>query len=136
MPRIFVDFTEEETSWNGELGSVEIRDHDGLSGTDMAIGFGDHELVVTVNQLITLYDVLDAWMHAGPLTEVGAVRGRVHNALRELINDRNTLAKAFGVGFTQEQFVHEFEEYVRCQGLRFRMTGDEPAFERKPRGTL
>ena len=133
MARIFIDLTEDETHWNGEI-EVQIIDRDGLSGTDMALAIGHHQIVLTISQAVTLYDLLDGWMHSGGRMEVGAVRRRVHEAVRGLIADRKgVLGRLFTPTFTEESFVREIEEYLRLNGLRFRITGEEPAFARSPR---
>lgn len=133
MARIFIDLTDDESHWNGEI-AVQIVDRDSLSGTDMALAIGSHEIVLTVSQAVTLFDKLDQWMNAGALREVGGVRRRVHEAIRALVEDRKgVFGKLFGATFTQETFVHEVEEYLRMNGLRFRMTTEEPAFGSPPR---
>lgn len=125
MPRIFIDLTEDESHWNGEIG-IRIANPDDLGGHNMALAIGDHQIVLSITQAITLFDLLDGWLNAGPVREVGAIRGRVLGAVRELVKDRNGIFKRFFTPtFTEETFVHELEEYIRLQGLRFRLTGDE-----------
>lgn len=131
MARIFIDLTEDEAHWNGDI-PVRVSDRDDLGGAHMAIEIGDHQLVASQTQLITLYELLDGWMNAGPVREVGGVRRRLHAAFRELIeNRRGTLGKIFGPTFTEDTFINELAEYIELQGLRFRVTGDEPAFNPK-----
>ncbi len=129
MSRTYIDVTEEESHWNGETG-IAIRDSDGITGHDMSLAFGDVELVLTVSQAVTLFDLLDGWCNGGPIREVGGVKRRIHDALRELVKDRGGLFKRlFGTTYTEENFVVEIQEYIKMQGLRFRMKGDEPAFD-------
>lgn len=128
MTRIFIDLTEDEAHWNGAI-AVSVKDHDDLSGSDMAIAFGEHQLVLTQTQALTLFELLDGWMNGGPVKEVGQVKKRLHAAFLELIADRRgTLGKIFGPTYTEGAFVNDLADYIRAQGLRFRMTDDEPAF--------
>lgn len=128
MARIFIDLTEDEAHWNGDI-PVRVADRDDLGGDAMALEIGAHQIVASQTQLLTLFEVLDGWMNGGPVREVGGVKRRLHAAFRELINDRRgTLGKIFGPTFTEDTFCDELAEYIKLQGLRFRVTGDEPAF--------
>ncbi len=128
MSRIFIDLTGDEHHWNGDI-PVSVREHDELSGADMAIAIGDHQIVLTVSQVVTLFEVLDGWLNGGPVKEVGGIKQRLHAALHHLVEDRRgVFRKMFGPTFTEEQFVGLLVEYIGLQGLRFRVTGDEPAF--------
>lgn len=134
MPKIFIDVTGDEHHWNGHIDNVAIAEPDGLSGTDMALRFGDHEIVLTVNQAITLFDVLDAWLNAGPIREVGAIRKRVHLAVRDLLQDREKEFRRLFTGtYSEEAFVREVEEYLRLHGIRYRVADEERAAETKRR---
>lgn len=126
MATVFVDLTGEESHWNGETGAT-IADNDGLTGHDHALRLrNDVEIVLTTPQLITLYDTLDAWVHGGPIKETGAVRGRVQKALVECLTDNNLkITNKSGDFRTHEGFAHMLEEYMRMNGVRFRITGDE-----------
>lgn len=131
MARIFIDLTEDEQAWNGDI-PVKVDDSDDLSGAHMALTIGAHQIVASQTQLITLFEVLDGWLNGGPIKEVGAIRKRLHAAFRELIEDRRgTLGKIFGPTFTEDTFINELAEYIALQGLRFRVTDDEPAFNPK-----
>lgn len=141
MPKIFIDVTGDETHWNGHIDHVAVMEPDGLSGTDMALRFGDHEIVLTVNQAITLFDVLDAWVNAGPIREVGAIRKRVHSAVRDLLQDRQKEFRRLFTGtYSEEAFVREVEEYLRIHGIRYRLAeeanGDETRVRRARRSTV
>lgn len=122
MPRCFVDLTEDERFWNGEI-AVRVEAADSLSGAHMALAIGtDVEIVLTISQCVTLFDVLDAWLNNGPVREVGGIRRRLFEAIRELVKDREIgTKKLFSNGYTQEAFVHELEEYIKLKGLRFRL---------------
>lgn len=124
MARIFIDVTDEERHWDGVTG-VTLREHDGLSGHDMALAIGDVEVVLSISQAITLFDVLDAWVNAGPAREIGAVHGRVLTALKECMKDHGLKVSAAGEARSHEGFAHMIEEYMKLHGLRFRMTGDD-----------
>ena len=131
MARIFIDLTEDEAQWNGDI-PVAIAEPDALGGAHMAIDIGGHQIVVSTTQAITLFELLDGWLNGGPVREVGGVRKRLHAAFRQLIEDRRgTLGKIFGATFTEDTFVNELAEYIELQGLRFRVTGDEPMFNPK-----
>ena len=127
MARILIDCTEDERQWNGEI-DVRVVDGDSLSGTNMALVFGDHELIVTVNQAITLFDRLDDWMNNKPLNAFGAVRGRVKYAIEEMSKDRKGIFdQMFKTKFySEEQFISEFMDYIKMSGLRFREVGEDP----------
>lgn len=136
MARILIDLTEDESHWNGEI-AVRVSDSDSISGDNMAFVIGDHEIVFTINQAITLFDLLDAWMHGGPLREVGAIRGRVRKAIRQLIEDTRGapyVNKLFTPTYSEDRFVAELEEYIRVYGgLRFRLAADaEPLTDDAP----
>lgn len=124
MAQTFIDLTDEERHWNG-MNGVTLREHDGLTGHDMALAIGDVEIVLTITQAITLFDTLDAWVNAGPARELGAVRGRVLTALKECIKDHNLKISAGGDARSHEGFAHMIEEYMKMHGLRFRLTGDD-----------
>lgn len=124
MAKIFFDLTDEEHHWNGETG-VTLRERDGLTGHDIALALGDAEIVLSLTQAITLYDTLDAFVHAGPARELGAVRGRVLTALKECFADHKLKVSAGGDARSHDGLAHMIEEYMRMHGVRFRLTGDE-----------
>lgn len=129
MARIFIDLTEDEEHWNGDI-PVAIHESDDLGGANMALGIGDHQIVLTTTQAITLFELLDGWMNGGPVRETGGVKRRLMAAFRELIEDRRgTLGKIFGPTFTEDVFCGELADYISRQGLRFRVTGEEPDFD-------
>lgn len=126
MPRILIDFTEDETHWNGDVAAR--IDADSISGGNVAIAMGEHELIFTVNQGVTLFDLLDAWLHGGPIREVGAIRGRLRVAIRQLVEDARGAPfaqKLFTPTYSEDRFVATLEEYIRVfGGLRFRLSDD------------
>jgi hypothetical protein len=132
MAQIIIDLTGDEWHWNGEI-DVKLANEDSLTGCNMALCFGDHELVLTTTQAITLFDILDVWLNAGPIREIGAVERRIHDGIAELVKDRATLKKMFSQFYTEENFVRELIDYLKMAGLRFRMTGDEPLMSREPK---
>ncbi len=133
MARIFIDLTEDEQHWNGDI-PIGVAERDDLGGADMALTIGNHQIVATQTQLITLFEVLDGWMNGGPVREVGGIRKRLHAAFRQLIEERRgTLGKIFGPTYTEDTFIDELAEYIGLQGLRFRVSGDEPAFRPEKR---
>jgi hypothetical protein len=131
MARIFIDLTEDEAHWNGDI-PIRVAENDDISGSDMALEIGGHQIIASRTQLMTLFEVLDGWMNGGPVREVGGIKKRLHAAFRELIESRRgTLGRIFGPTFTEDTFINELAEYIALQGLRFRVTGDEPAFNPK-----
>lgn len=126
MSAVFIDLTDEERHWNGEIGVVVV-DSDGLKGRDPALRIGKEvEIVLSVSQMVTLFDTLDAWLNGGPLREVGAVRARVQTALVEFLKDHQLkITNKSGDLRSHEGFAHTMEEYMKMHGLRFRLTGDE-----------
>lgn len=126
MTRIFIDITDMENHWNGATG-VAVLDRDNLSGTDMAIAFGDHQLVLTLTQIITLYEILDERLNGGPVTKVGEITKRVRSAV-DVITDENPVRfkRLWNDLYTREDFARQFADAVKLQGLRFRMTGEAP----------
>ena len=124
MAIVFIDLRDAERHWDGENG-VQVLDRDGLDGCDMALRAGDVEIVLSINQAITLYDVLDAFVNAGPIREVGAVRSRVRAAITDLLNDNAIrLTRASSDLVSSDGFARMFEEALRDKGVRWRLTGD------------
>jgi hypothetical protein len=122
---ILIDLTEDETYWNGEI-DVKVVDQDSLTGMNAALAIGQHEIILTVNQAITLYDMLDAWLFATPRVEVGAIRGRVAKAIEELLNDHKVRLTKGSVEFlSSSSFAFAFEQYLRNHGVRYRLAGDD-----------
>lgn len=126
MPQTFIDLTDAERHWNGE-NDVTIAEGDGLTGNDLALRIGrEVEIILTITQMITLFDTVDAWVNGGPAKEMGAVRGRVQKALVEFLKDHDLkVTNKSGDLRTHEGFAHTMEEYMRLHGVRFRLTGDE-----------
>ncbi len=125
MTRIFIDVTEEEQQWNGETG-IRIASSDDLSGSDMAIAFGDHQLVLTTSQCVTLYELLDEWANGGPVREIGQMRQRMLKGVRSLIEERRGIwGRMFTPTFTEEMFVHDILDHLRTAGLRVRVEGED-----------
>ncbi len=58
------------------------------------------------------------------------IRKRLHGVYRELIamHEGTVWARSFGATFTEDTFFSELSELIRLQGLRFRVTEDEPVF--------
>lgn len=126
MTRIFIDITEEEQHWNGETG-IRIFREDGLSGADMAIAFGEHQLVLTTSQGVTLYELLDSWMNDGTAKQAGQMRQRMLKAIRSLIEERRGIwGRMFTPTFTEEMFVRDILDHMQVAGLRVRSEGEEP----------
>ncbi len=128
--RTFIDLTDEESHWNGALGTptaVVIQGEDDLGGAAMALNLGDVQIVLTTTQMITIYEVIDGWMNDGPMLEVSDGRKRAANALREMIKDRaGIFKKVFSPLYSEEAFIMEFLEYVKMFGLRLRIKGEDP----------
>lgn len=125
MARIFIDLRDAESHWNGETG-VQIADQDSLDGCDMSICAGDAEIVLTINQAITLFDTLDAFVNAGPIRELGAVRLRVQSAIKETLDDYNIrLTRKSQEIVSTDGFTRMLEESLRLKGVRWRLTGDQ-----------
>jgi len=89
----------------------------------MAIGC--HEIIMTVNQAITLYDLLDEWLNGKPVLEKGAIRGRVIRAIKEMLADHKADKGRPAVEFlSRDGIARELEEYLRIHGIRYRLSGD------------
>ena len=124
MATIYIDLTDDEQCWNGEI-SLRLRDKDSLTGANMAMAIGCHEIIMTVNQAITLYDLLDEWLNGKPVLEKGAIRGRVIRAIKEMLADHKADKGRPAVEFlSRDGIAHELEEYLRIHGIRYRLSGD------------
>jgi hypothetical protein len=124
MATIYIDLSEDESHWNGEI-NCRVLDTDTLTGANMALEVGGHEIILTVTQAITLFDLLDEWLNCGPVTELGAVRKRVKAAIEELCKDESIrLTKASNEIMSSERFAGSLGDYLRLKGLRYRLTGE------------
>ena len=116
MGRVFIDLS--ESPWGrSELGAT-IKDNDGLTGTNSAIVMGQVELVLSVPQMTSLYDLLDGWMNTVPLRELGDVEIRLMKALRETVEDLKGLR---GMNASPEATAQALRQNIRMHGLRFKL---------------
>jgi hypothetical protein len=125
MPTIYVDFTGDETAWSGGDIHVVMLDHDTLRGNDPAIAIGEHELIFTIPQAITFFDLLDGWLNGGPITEVGGIERRIHEALKDAAEDFTPAIRG-AITRSADQLAKTLHAYLRLKGLRFRLAGEDP----------
>lgn len=74
-------------------------------------------------QIITLYDLLDGWMHGQPLRAVGDIERRLLVALKETAIELGGNVRAMNTD--PEKIARLLKENVKMAGLRFRLHGDE-----------
>lgn len=89
MARIFIDLREEERGWDGDVG-LEIRDGNSLDKTDSCLCMGDTEVILSIRQMITLHELLDEWMNGALPTEIGAVKIRMMEAIKSVLDEGGT----------------------------------------------
>jgi hypothetical protein len=125
MPTIYIDFTTDETQWaEGEI-LVQLLDRDTLRGNDPAIAIGEHEIILSVPQAITLFDLIDGWLNGGPLEEIGAIDRRISEALKDAAEDFSPAVRG-AITKSGEQLAKTLRTYMRMRGLRFRLAGEDP----------
>lgn len=124
MARIFIDLTDDERHWNGEI-AIEMRSPDSLGGKDAALAIGDHEIVLSISQAITLFDVLDGWLNGGPVRAIGAIERRVMEAIKETVADHGDLVRAATIKKEPEALARAIYHNMKFKGLRFRLTDDQ-----------
>lgn len=121
MAKIYIDMTDDEQYCNGNL-PIRVESHDNLSGNDSALLIGEEiELVLSVPQMITLFDVLDGWLHGGPIKGVGDIERRVKEAIKEVSAEHGGAVRA--MNSKPEVLAHIFYEALKFHGLRFRIHG-------------
>lgn len=125
MPRIYIDFTEDETAWCGGDIGVTLADHDTLRGNDPAILIGDHELILSVRQAITLFDLLDGWLNGGAIIDRGGIERRISEALKDAAEDFTPAVKG-AISRSREELARTLHAYLKMKGLRFRLAGEDP----------
>lgn len=123
MAKLFIDLTEDERFLDGNI-PVRITDRDNLTGKDCGLLIGDEiEIVLSVRQAITLFDVLDGWMNGGPAKTVGGIEKRVLAAIKETVGDYGEAVRA--VKTRPEELAHVIYENLKLKGVRFRLTDEE-----------
>jgi hypothetical protein len=125
MPRIYIDFTEDETAWASGDINVQMMDHDTLRGTDLGIALGDHELILSVPQAITLFDLIDGWLNGGPIVDRGGIERRISDALKDAAEDFTPAVKG-AISRSREELAKILHAYLKMKGLRFRLAGEDP----------
>jgi hypothetical protein len=128
MGRIFIDLTEDESHWNGRI-DISLVDSDGLTGENQAIRIGDHEIILTIPQLVTLFDLLDGWMNGAPLTNLGEIDRRISVALKQTCSDLGGAVRMMNENPTG--LAHYLKQELQMAGLRFRVKEDEPLFPKR-----
>ena len=125
MPTIYVDFTGDDNAWHSGDINVVLLDRDTLRGNDPAIAIGEHELIFSVPQAITLFDLLDGWLNGGPIVDRGSIERRILEALKDAAEDFTPAVKA-AIARSADQLARTLHEYLRLKGLRFRIAGEDP----------
>lgn len=121
--KLFIDLTEDERWLDGNI-PVAMQERDTLTGADSAISIGDEvELVLSVRQAITLFDVLDGWLHGTPTKFVGGIERRVLDAIKMTVEEHGEAVRAMNK--RPEDLAHVLYENMKFKGLRFRMCGDD-----------
>lgn len=121
--KTYIDISGDERWLDGNV-PLRILERDTLTGTDAAIEIGDEvELVLSVRQAITFFDLLDGWLNGAPVKVVGGVERRVLDAIKMTVDEHGALIRAMNE--RQEELAHVLYENMRFKGLRFRMSGDD-----------
>lgn len=121
--KLFIDLTDDERFLDGNI-PIKMNERDNLTGADSGIEIGEEiELVLSVRQAITLFDVLDAWLHSTPIKFVGGIERRVLDAIKMTVEEHGEAVRAMNK--RPEDLAHVLYENMKFRGLRFRMTGDE-----------
>jgi len=118
MARLFVDLTEDEQWCNGKI-NVRIE-RDSLTGVHEALKIGDEiELVLSVRQVITLFDCLDGWLNGGPVKAIGDIERRIIEVVKETTEDHAVTMRSLQQ--RPEEFAHYLYEMMKLKGIRFRL---------------
>lgn len=121
--KLFIDITEDERWLDGNI-PVVMQERDTLTGADAAIQIGEEiELVLSVRQAITLFDVLDGWLHGTQAKSVGGIEHRVFDAIKMTVEEHGEAVRAMEK--RPEDLAHVLYENMKFKGLRFRMCGDD-----------
>ncbi|CEJ15974.1 hypothetical protein BN1110_06325 [bacterium YEK0313] len=131
MAETFIDVRENEFHWNGEIGA-QLRDPDGLSGTDLGLRFENIEIVLTITQAISLFDALDSWLNAGPAKELGAIENRLVTALKATAEELDNELLQKNVLGSSQKFARILKDQIKLVGLRFRVADDPPLHLERP----
>lgn len=128
MPAITVDFTGDESHWDGAVAVVLNDDVDGT-----VFGIGERQLVMTTTQAITLFDMLDEHLHGRALKGRGDVRDRIVRAIEFVATENMDLFRA-AVGPKKDAtpLAVQIMEAIRMCGLRFRITDEEDVLKPTP----
>lgn len=122
--KLFIDLTEDERWLDGNI-PVKMNERDNLTRANSSLLIGEEvELVLSVRQAITLFDVLDGWLNGGPAKSVGGIERRVNDAITMSITEHPAAVTA--MNSRPEELAHVIYENMKFKGVRFRLAGDDP----------
>jgi hypothetical protein len=128
MAKIFVDLTEDERHWNGQI-DVRFEDSDGLRGNENALCIGNEiEIVLSTPQAITLFDVLDGWLNGGPAKAIGDFERRIMASIKSTVEEHGSAIRAMNT--RPEELARCLYDAMKAHGIRFRFNSDEPLIRR------
>lgn len=128
--KLFLDLTDDEVFYNGKIG-VRIADRDSLKGTNIGLQIGDDiEFVLSVPQMITLYDVLDGWVNGGPIKAMGDIERRILESIKQVAQEHGGAIRA--MNSRPEELAHVLYDSFKFHGLRFRLHADERDQKEEP----
>lgn len=118
MTRIIIDMTGDEEQWNGEI-SINVQ-QDTLTGSDVALAIGEHEIIGSTTQMITLHEKLDFWLNAIAERPRGNIERRLDQAIDAwLATAIPRLGEAWAATVDRRELLDNLKAEMDVAGLRF-----------------